>query len=239
MKNDSAVLSLKDISAGYYERKVLLGVNLEIKENEIVLLIGPNGAGESTLLKVIAGILRPWAGEVFFKGTRLDGLSPAQRAKLGISYFLQGGEVFPNLTVEENLMTAGLFIKREIFIRREEHLFRLFPKLADLKCRRAGLLSGGERHQLALGMIFVRHPSLMLLDEPSAGLSPFLVEELMEKIGSMMREMQSSILMVEQNVKEGLKIADRVYLMKAGEIVKGSSTEEIKGQKVLEQIFFS
>ncbi len=239
MMNNSPVLSVKDITAGYYERRVLQGINLDIKENEIVLLIGPNGAGKSTLLKVIAGILNPWGGEVFLKGRQVNGVSTAKRAKIGISYFLQGGEVFPNLTVQENLETAGFGINRKIFFSRMERLFKLFPHLSDLKQRRAGFLSGGERHQLALGMIFVRNPVLMLLDEPSAGLSPLLVNELLEKVKDMRKDLNASILMVEQNVKEGLRIADRVYLMKAGEIVKESSPEKIRKERLLENIFFS
>ena len=235
---NSEILSLKNITAGYYEREVLRGVKLDIRRNEIVLLIGPNGAGKSTLLKVIAGTLKQWSGEIIFKGERLNSTSPAKRAKMGISYFLQGGEVFPNLTIMENLETAGMGIEKNIFEKRLEKTFKLFPQLKELGSRRAGLLSGGERHQLALGMVFVRGPTLMLLDEPSAGLSPLLVKELLEKVKDIQKELDASILMVEQNIKEGLKIAQRVYLMKAGEIIGESSPEVIKKQSVLEKLFF-
>jgi branched-chain amino acid transport system ATP-binding protein len=234
----NVVLSLEDIEAGYYERVVLKNIKMETKKNEIVLLIGPNGAGKSTLLKVVAGILKPWKGKVKFEGKELDGYSPAKRARMGISYFFQGGEVFPDLTIIENLELAGLGLNKKKFNQKLEEIFQFFPDLKNMKGKRAGLLSGGERHQLAIGMIFIRDPKLILLDEPSAGLSPLLVSELLKKIELIKDRLNASVLIVEQNVKEGLKISDRIYLMKAGEIVKESYPAEIEKENLLERVFF-
>jgi len=232
------ILKVENIGAGYYEREVLHNVEMETRENEIVLLIGPNGAGKSTLLKVVSGILKPWEGKVIFEGRELNGLSAAKRARMGIGYFLQGGEVFPDLTIRENLGIAGMGMNKRKFKERIDILFQLFPKLKEIEERRAGLLSGGERHQLALGMLFVREPKLMLLDEPSAGLAPLLVKELLESIKRMKEVLRASVLVVEQNIREGLKIAERVYLMKAGSIVRETSPNELGREKILERLFF-
>ena len=232
------VLSLEDIEAGYYERVVLKNIKMETKKNEIVLLIGPNGAGKSTLLKVVAGILMPWKGKIKFEGKELDGYSAAKRARMGISYFFQGGEVFPDLTIVENLELAGSGLNKRKLDQKLDEIFQFFPDLKSMKGKRAGLLSGGQRHQLAIGMIFIRDPKLILLDEPSAGLSPLLVNELLKKIKLIKDRLNASVLMVEQNVKEGLKVSDRIYLMKAGEIVKESYPAEIEKEDILERVFF-
>lgn len=232
------ILYLENIDAGYFKREVLHNVSMKIKENTTVLLIGPNGAGKSTLLKIIAGLLKPWKGKVVFEDRELDGLSPAQRTRMGISYFLQGGEIFGNLNVIENLQIAGTDLSKKKVSDGIGAVFELFPKLKTMGTRRAGLLSGGEKHQLALGMIFIRKPKLVLLDEPSAGLSPLLVKEVVESIKKMKEILNTSVLLVEQNVKEGLKIVDTVFLMKLGSIVRESIPTEITQEGLLEQLFF-
>ena len=232
------ILQIENINAGYYERQILHNVEMKMVKNEVVLILGPNGAGKSTLLKVISGILKQWKGSVVFDGKQLDGLSPAKRANLGISYFLQGGETFKNLSIRENLQIAGIGLGRKEFEDRIDTVFELFPKLKTMETRRAGLLSGGEKHQLALGMIFIREPKLVLLDEPSAGLSPLLVKEVLESIKKMKELLNTSILLVEQNVREGLKIADTVFFMKAGSIVKEATPETVTSEGLLEKLFF-
>lgn len=235
---DEVALLLEGIDTGYYKRGVLHNVSMKIMENRILLLVGPNGAGKSTLLKVIAGVLRQWKGKVLFEGRDLDGMSAARRAGIGISYFFQGGEIFANLTVRENLEIAITSLNGKKFKDKIDGIFEIFPKLKAMETRRAGLLSGGEKHQLALGMIFIREPKLVLLDEPSAGLSPTLVKEVMESIKKMKERLGASILLVEQNVKEGLKIADTVCLMKTGSIVKEISPKAISKEGLLEKLFF-
>lgn len=232
------ILQIENVNAGYYERQILHNVEMKMVENEIALILGPNGAGKSTLLKVIFGILKHWKGSVVFDGKQLDGLSPAKRANLGISYFLQGGEIFKNLSIRENLQIAGMGLGKKEFEDRVNTVFELFPKLETMVSRRAGLLSGGEKHQLAIGMIFIRKPKLVLLDEPSAGLSPLLVKEVLESIRKMKEFLNTSILLVEQNVREGLKIADTVFLMKAGSIIKETTPESVDMEGLLEKLFF-
>ncbi|HDD64798.1 MAG TPA: ABC transporter ATP-binding protein [Firmicutes bacterium] len=232
------MLKIENLKAGYGKREVLHGINLEIKGNFTYLLVGPNGAGKSTLLKTIAGFLRPEEGKIYFKGEDITFLSPAERSKRKIGYFFQGGEVFRNLTVKENLEIAGLSMERKELLSRIEVIYGLFPKLKKLENRRAGLLSGGERHQLALGMIFLKKPEFILLDEPSAGLAPSVVKEVLLAIKKM-KEMDSvTILLVEQNISEGLKISDFVYPMKTGQII--SSAVPVKEFKLdmMEEIFF-
>ncbi len=235
---EQSILQLKNIDAGYYKREVLHSVSMKLVENRILLLVGPNGAGKSTLLKVIAGILKQWKGKVLFEGRDLNGMSAARRAGIGISYFFQGGEIFGNLTVRENLEIAITSLNGKKFKDKMDEIFEIFPKLKVMETRRAGLLSGGEKHQLALGMIFIREPKLVLLDEASAGLSPTLVKEVLESIKKMKEQLGASVLLVEQNVKEGLKIADTVCLMKTGSIVRETSPEAISKEGLLEKLFF-
>jgi ABC-type branched-subunit amino acid transport system ATPase component len=232
------ILYLENIDAGYFKREVLHNVSMKIKENTTVLLIGPNGTGKSTLLKIIAGLLRPWKGKIVFEEREIDGLSPAQRTRMGISYFLQGGEIFRNLNVIENLQIAGTDLSKKKVNDGICAVFDLFPKLKTMGTRRAGLLSGGEKHQLALGMILIRNPKLVLLDEPSAGLSPLLVKEVLKNIKKMKQILNTSVLLVEQNVSEGLKIADTVFLMKAGSMVREATPEAVTSEGLLEQLFF-
>lgn len=230
------ILRLEGINAGYFKKEVLHDVSLRLNENSLLLLIGPNGAGKSTVLKVIAGLLKPWSGKIFFEGKSLDTLSAAHRSRLGIGYFIQGGKIFVNLSVRENLEIASLDpmgFKENIGM-----IFQIFPALKSMQKRRAGLLSGGEKHQLALGMIFMRRPKLMLLDEPSAGLSPLLVSEIIESIQKMKQALKGSVLLVEQNIKVGLGIADAVCLMKAGSVVKAVEPKKVLAEDLLETLFF-
>jgi urea transport system ATP-binding protein len=182
-----------------------------------VAIIGPNGAGKSTLLKVIAGFLRPTAGTVLLNGRDVTRLAPHERVRAGIGYFMQGGRAFPSLTVRENLSMAG-----------DEHgsgkgnleqVLEVFPKLREISGRRAGLLSGGERQALALAMTLVRRPTVLLLDEPSAGLSPRLVREMLDKVREIGQSWGLAVVMVEQNVREALGAAHRVCVLAEGRSV--------------------
>ncbi len=222
-------LEIKNLFAGYGKKEVLHGIDFTLENGEIVLIIGPNGAGKSTFLKAIAGIIKPFKGEIIFEGKDISCLSAHERAKNGIIYFWQGGEIFKLLTVRENIELTGEF---------SPEIYKIFPQLQPHEKKRAGLLSGGLKHQLALSMCFNLKPKLLLLDEPSAGLAPNLVSEIMEKIKEINQKYNVGILLVEQNVKEGLKIADKVILMKMGEIVKEEHPDVIKSTDVLDKIFF-
>jgi len=233
-------LVTKEIEASYGKKKVLHGVSIEVREGEIVSIIGPNGAGKSTLLKVVFGLLKPTRGNVYFFGRDVTGKSPRQNIAEGMSYFIQGGEVFTNLSVEENL-ELGCYISNENLSieKRKKEVFELFPKLADYKNKRAGLLSGGERQMLALGMLLMRKPKLLLLDEPSAGLAPVLVKQLTERIKEIRDRLGISVLLVEQNILQALSISERVYLLRMGKVEACDTPENIMREKMVEKIFFS
>lgn len=231
------ILVAEDINAGYGKKQVLFGIDLKIREGELVSLIGPNGSGKSTFLKVVSGLLFPTKGKIYFLKEDITNYPVEKRIKMGIGYFLQGGEVFLNLTIYENLKMGGFGLKEKDFKNSLEEIFSLFPLLKKYLNKRAGLLSGGERQALALGIVLMRKPKLLLLDEPSAGLAPFLVKEIIEKIKMIKERFKTTILLVEQNVKEALKIATSVYLLKNGKVISEEKPENIL-EKRLEEIFF-
>ncbi len=206
------------LHAGYGKKAVLRGISLTADKGGITAIIGPNGAGKSTLLKVIAGFLRPGRGSVLLDGRDVTGLAPHQRARAGIAYFMQGGRVFPSLTVAENLAMAAAASRGATARVETKRVLDVFPKLEEMLVRRAGLLSGGERQTLALAMALVRRPTVLLLDEPSAGLSPLLVREMLDKVREAAQTSGSAVLMVEQNVTEALKVADKAIALSAGQV---------------------
>lgn len=235
---NQTILALENIRAGYYKKEVLHGVSLSIKKGEIVSVIGPNGAGKSTLLKVISGVLTPRKGKVFFNGKDITSLPPYLRVKGGIGYFIQGGSVFANLTIRENLELGGFDLPKSDYKRRLEDIFNLFPALKQISCLRAGLLSGGEKQMLAFSMILMKEPQILLLDEPSAGLSPKLVGGLAEKVKEIHQEKGISVLLVEQNIREALRISERTYLLRNGEIIGEEEPGKLLKEGKLEKIFF-
>ena len=237
--NDSIRLVIKNVVAGYGRKETLCGASLKVSSGEIVLLVGPNGSGKSTLLKVVAGLLRTQGGQVEFQGEDISQLQPHDHIERGIAYLMQGGEVFPSLTVIENLRVSGHRLQKNEFQSRFDWVTELFPKLKELRFRRAGLLSGGERQMLALGMILLHKPKLLLLDEPSAGgLSADMVREVFRTIKKVSREENVGILLVEQNIREAVKIADRVYILKDGKIYCEDHPLEILRSGRLKQVFF-
>ena len=234
----SKVLNLKDIHASYNKREILQGASIEVKEGEVSALIGPNGAGKSTLLKVISGLLVPKAGTVNFSDKDITFLPAHSRIRLGIGYFLQGGSVFPHLRVCDNLELGGINLSNGRAEERMEEVLRIFPPLKDKFKVRAGLLSGGERQMLALGIVLMTRPKLLLLDEPSAGLAPRLVREILDKVIEINDNYGTSILLVEQNIREALRVSQRVYLMKDGIIIEeGRPHEEITEERIEEAFF--
>jgi branched-chain amino acid transport system ATP-binding protein len=233
------ILSVENIYASYYKKEILRGVSISVSNGEIVTLIGPNGAGKSTLLKVIIGTLAPQEGSVYFLNEDVTNFAPHLRVKKGIGYFMQGGEVFRNLMVLENLELAGFDLPKPEYKERLNEVFGLFPILAGIKLRRAGLLSGGERQALAFGIVLMRRPKLLLLDEPSAGLAPSLVKQIIAKIRRINTDLGISILLVEQNIGEALKISERVYILKNGEIVGEEKPKNLAQKETLEDVFFS
>jgi ABC-type branched-subunit amino acid transport system ATPase component len=209
------VLQAEGVVAGYGEVEILHGVSISLKEGEIVAVIGPNGAGKSTLLKAVFGLLSVREGSVQLLGRQVTNLSPDRIVQSGMSYVPQVDNVFPSLTINENL-EMGAFVRRDGLQERLERVYGLFPDIADRRGERAGRLSGGQRQMLALARALMLDPKVLLLDEPSASLSPIMVESIFEKIGEINRG-GTAILLVEQNAKEALSFSSRAYVLAMGE----------------------
>ncbi len=209
-----SLLSVERLSGGYGDMQVLYDVSLQVQEGELVSIIGPNGAGKSTLMKTIFGLLRPWGGRVVYAGRDITGVPPQQMVRIGMGYVPQVDNVFPSLTVEENL-EMGAFILDGDLEARKERVFQLFPRLRDRRRQRVGRMSGGERQMVAMGRALMLDPRLLLLDEPSAGLAPKLVDHIFEQI-QRINQAGVAIVMVEQNARRSLEIAHRAYVLAAG-----------------------
>ncbi len=209
-----SLLKVENVTAGYGETMILNDVSIRLEEGEIVALIGPNGAGKSTLMKTIFGLLCPRSGRIALDGKEITGWPPDQIVRLGICYVPQTENVFPSLTVRENL-EMGAYIRQDDLSFRIEEIFQIFPDLKAFQHKKAATLSGGQHQMLAMSRALMLDPKVLLLDEPSAGLAPKLVELIFEKIIHI-NQTGVSILMVEQNAKHALKLSDRGYVLATG-----------------------
>ncbi len=208
------ILQIKDITVGYTEIDILHEVNINVPSGEIVSIIGPNGAGKSTLLKTIFGLLKPRHGKVTFKEWDITGLKPNMVVRKGISYVPQVDNVFPSMTIQENL-EMGAFIRNDDYSLRLREVYELFPIMAERKKQKVGHLSGGQRQMVAMGRALMLDPEVLLLDEPSAGLAPVLVSGIFEKIKDI-NATGVAIIIVEQNAREALKMAHHGYVLATG-----------------------
>lgn len=211
------ILEVKNLSVSYGGIRALSDVSLEIEECEIVSIIGANGAGKSTMLRTISGLLKPDKGSIFLQGQEITGMPPHQIAAMGISHVPEGRGIFYNLTVIENLEVATSARKKKALKTDLDKVFQLFPRLAERKKQLAGTLSGGEQQMLAIGRGLIMQGKVMLLDEPSMGLAPNLVETIFRVIAQLNRD-GATILLVEQNAHKAVRIAHRVYALKTGTI---------------------
>lgn len=232
------MLKVTSLAASYGAIAALHGVSLEIAEGETVALLGVNGAGKSTTLKSIAGVLKPAGGKVEFLGEDITGKRPEAILRKGISLVPEGREIFTNLTVEENLR-IGAFTSYERSRYKDDlaEMFALFPILEERRHQPGGLLSGGEQQQLAIARALMSHPKLIMLDEPSLGLSPAMVDQIFNLIASL-RERGITILLVEQNAERALEIVDRAYLLKTGTLVFSGSPEDLKSKIDVTEVYF-
>jgi branched-chain amino acid transport system ATP-binding protein len=220
------LLSVDGIDVSYGDVQVLYGLSLEVREGEIVTLLGSNGAGKTTTLRAISGLLRPRAGDIRFRGRSLLGVAAAERADLGIALVPEGRELWGQLTVRENLELGAY--RRRIRARAPanlERVYAMFPRLAERQAQLAGSLSGGEQQMCAIGRALMSEPTLLMLDEPSLGLAPILVEQVMQTVADLHRA-GITVLLVEQNLHKALEIAERGTVIETGRVrLTGTSAE--------------
>jgi branched-chain amino acid transport system ATP-binding protein len=223
----SPVLKLQDVETSYGEIRALKGVSLEVQTGEIVSLIGSNGAGKTTTLRTISGQLKPRVGKVFFNDESIEKMQAHQVAALGIAHVPEGRKIFPRLTVEENLEMGAFRIKNKASIQKNLKLvYDFFPRLQERRSQKGGTLSGGEQQMLAIGRALMSDPAILLLDEPSMGLSPLLVQQIFQVIVEL-NGRGITILLVEQNAHKALQIANRGYVLQNGVVALSGTGEEL------------
>lgn len=221
-----ALLEVQNLHAGYDLREVLRGVDLSVRAAEIVVMIGPNGAGKSTLLRTVFGFLKPHQGQILLNGEAIGGLSPPEILRRGVCYVMQGYSILPNLTVYDNLL-LGAYVRRDRRVREDvERILDRFPILRERRREKARVLSGGERRMLELARVLLLSPKLVLLDEPTLGLAPSVVDQ----VYAMVHQMRSdgvAFFVVEQNARTALRNADRAYVLEQGKVRFEGRGEEI------------
>ncbi len=231
------ILSLSNIRAGYGESLVLDGISLRIDEGEVVCLLGANGAGKTTTTRVICGLVKPWNGQILFEGKDVRAVAAHRRVDLGICLSPEGRQVFPDLTVLENLL-LGSFAPRARPHRSKtlEEVFELFPRLKERSAQKAGLMSGGEQQMLAIGRALMGCPRLLMLDEPSLGLGPKIVMDVYAAVAKTAKS-GISILIVEQNAEAALSAANRGYVLANGQIATAGNAAELRGSSLVQEAF--
>lgn len=231
------MLKITNMDVYYDEIQVIHNLSFQVKEGDIVALLGSNGAGKTTTLKTISGLLRPEKGEILWEGKSINRVNASSIISLGISHVPEGRRLFPQMTVEENLM-LGAF-KRDLWIKRKqnaEEIYDIFPRLAERKRQHAGTLSGGERQMLAVGRALMSEPRLLMLDEPSLGLAPNIVEQMFNLIRDLNKR-GITILLVEQNANVALEISDYAYVIETGNLVLEGNADEMMGNKHVKKAY--
>lgn len=215
--DDQAQLRVRNISAGYGKIMILHGVSFDVHEGEIVCVIGPNGAGKSTAFKSVFGFVKPVRGQIFFCEHDITGIEPDKAIQHGISYVPQGRSTFAQMSVDENLELGMYLVRdREQINEAKQRIYQLFPRLAERKNQQAGTMSGGEQRMLEIGRALMSKPKLLMLDEPSAGLAPVISKMVFGLIQELNQETDITVLMVEQNARQGLSISHRGYVLESG-----------------------
>jgi branched-chain amino acid transport system ATP-binding protein len=237
-REGEGLLGVAGLRAGYGGRPVVYGVDLEVWPGEIVAVLGHNGAGKTTTLNAIFGFLEPMAGTVSLQGSDVTTLPAVEHARRGMTFVPAERFVFGDLSVRDNLLLAAM--QEPSVQRRAEHQRRadaLFPVLAERRTQRAGTMSGGEQRMLSIGMALMAGPRLMLLDEPSVGLSPLYVQTIMDAIRTVADELRVGVVLLEQNVAQALRVADRVYVMRSGETIAHETAAELRTREHLWDLF--
>ncbi|MCX8027229.1 MAG: ABC transporter ATP-binding protein [Thermodesulfovibrionales bacterium] len=231
------MFEVRDLIGGYGKLEVIKNINFDIKEGEILSIIGPNGAGKSTLLRALTGLLPNLKGSIRFLGEELCGKPPHYYASVGIAHVQERHRVFGTMTVRENLlMGAYIKTKRQSIEKNLETVFELFPRLKERLKQQAGTLSGGEQQMLTIGQALMMMPRLILLDEPSLGLAPLLINSIYDALMKL-NEQGMTILLVEQNVKKALQISQRAMLIENGEIVLQGNSQDIKNNETINKVY--
>jgi len=231
-------LSINNLAAGYGKAQVLFGMGLEVAEGELVALLGANGAGKTTTLRTVSGLLKPWAGSIALDGQSLLGISAARRAQMGLGHVPEGRQLFPLMSVEENLLLGAAFLAWSSKSEQLERVYSLFPRLAERRTQMAGTLSGGEQQMLAIGRALMGRPRILMVDEPSLGLSPKLAEEVLGTLAQVKNE-GVGVLLVEQNVALSLEVADRGYVVEHGKVVLSGSAKELSSDEGVQKAYLA
>ena len=233
----TALLEVKNLDLFYGEAQALAGVSLEVSKGEIVTIIGSNGAGKSSLIRTIAGLEWPHAGEIRFEGRNISGLEPHQICNIGLGHIPEGRQIFPSLTTMENLALGAMLPRARAQAKQTtSEVFTLFPRLAERKKQVAGTLSGGEQQMLAIGRCLMSRPELIMLDEPSLGLAPAVVDALLQAIRAV-KQRGVTILLVEQNVALSLEMSERAYVLENGRMLLSGSGNELLNDSRVRQAY--
>jgi branched-chain amino acid transport system ATP-binding protein len=231
------MLELRDVSASYGSFQALVDVSLDVRAGEAVGVIGPNGAGKTTLMRVISGLLPPARGRLVFEGTAINGLSAHKIVPVGIAHVPENRRLFPRLTVEENLKMGAFHpAARAEWTKTLDWVYTLFPRLLERRAQLAGTMSGGEQQMCAIGRALMSKPKLLLMDEPSAGLAPLVVEQVFDLVRRIRAE-GFTVLIVEQNVRQVLDLVDRVYLLEVGRIRLSGTAGEMREHELVRQAY--
>jgi branched-chain amino acid transport system ATP-binding protein len=222
-------LRIENLSVNFGAMSACANISVEVKPGSVTTVVGANGAGKSTLLRSCAGLERPASGRILIDDLEIQDLSPDERVRAGLAFVPEGRATIPELTIEENLQLGGFTKPRAMSRQRAADLLQMFPALADRRTQRADVLSGGERQQLAIARALMPEPRVLLLDEPSLGLAPMIVTQILELISELARETGIRVLLVEQNAVKALRVADYAYVLSLGEVVAEGPAAELAG----------
>jgi branched-chain amino acid transport system ATP-binding protein len=232
------ILETKGLNVGYGPIHVIYDLDFEVPDGEVTVIVGPNGVGKTTLLKAIMGLATVYSGQVTFQGKDITNIPPYERTKMGIGYMPQTGNIFSKLTVEDNLKMAAYTVNNsKMYSDKLEFVWNLFPRLKEYMPRAAGTLSGGERQMLAEGMVLMRDPKLMMVDEPTAGLMPKLVNDVMKQLEQMAETTGLPIVLVEQRAKRALQVGDKAYMMRGGRFTFSGRADALANHPQLNEMY--